>query len=656
MRVKGQKLVCNLLTIALGLAAADTAFAATDGARRANAMAELLADRGQFARAAGQLSAVDCSGDAACRTLIDFGYGWLYESWSAADPANERALLVRARDHYRRASSLSPANAQILTNLALVSRRIGDLDTAIASIREAIRLNPDASYHGYLLLADAMAAAGDIDGAIGAYRSAIEQEPANKAAHQRLLEAYRKAGAYQELFRHSLAIRRSLPELAATGLSYSMQLGLSADPAMSDRALARWTAIRSDLGVLGPADLDALPEPSAWESRGFTELRDVVLRTDAPPRIVEIAWWRDTAVRQDAMARLLRMKGSLLRADPEHKARTSDERRDRMLLAIRYFKAAVDFAPPFEAYLGAELAGASNIRLDAASDLVALHNSIKAGSDLQSLSGLSRNELEQMTEILFSGKAGAYASGQLAAIQRYHTVLGLIYYATGQLTSDRADNATFQLEHAIGMAERIARQDATNYRPLPELQGLLADVYRQQGRESDSGRLLLDAAMGYLETDNLVAAETALDEAQSQGVDSSRVEALSTVLAGRIAIDTDGTRLVEATPGSPNVTLNRSIAWVADPASLDLPSRFVEGQRFKILADLGTLLTESGDTETARQLNAKALDAYAEQRILLSPTDLRRLQNVDKSITEKAGSAPQGRTNLTRGSEPRAND
>ncbi len=658
MSLNGNKLVFGLLATGLYLAAAQFVLAAPDPRVAAVIrQAELLVAKGEFEQASGELSAVDCAGDTGCITLIAFSYGWLYESRAKADPALERALLIRARDYYRRASFLTPDNPRILTNLALVSRRIGDLAVAVAATREAIRLNPDASDQDYLLLADLLSATGDDDGAIGAYRSAIERNAANKAARQRLVEAWRRTGAYRDLYRYGLSIRERLPELAATALGYSMRLGLARDPETVDRALVAWTAIRSDLGILDATHLDGLPGPSAWRSPGFAELRGVAERSGAPPRAGKIRWWLETPVRRDAMARFLRLQGSLLRAEAGRLARASDQRHDGMLRAIRYYQAAVNFAPPFEAYLHGQLAGASNIRLDAASDLVALHHSIKEGGDLQSLEGLSRNDLEQMTDILFSGKAGAYASGQLNAIQRYHSVLGLIYYETGRLDPDgAADNATFQLEHAISTAERIERQDPSSYRPIPELKGLLADVYRRQGKASDSGRLFLDAAMGYLETDNLTAAEQALASARSQKVDTSRAGAVSQVLAGRRAVADRGAGLIGAPPGSADVALDASVAWVIDPASLALEQRFLEGQRFKILADLGTSLAESGDAATALWLNAKALEAYADQLILLSATDLRRLQNIDESIASKADAEADRRTNIIRGDELKAAD
>jgi tetratricopeptide (TPR) repeat protein len=614
-------------------------------ARRASGQMEDFVARGEYTAGARGLAEVDCSGDAACQTVVDFGYGWLYESWSAADPEQGKAFLARAQDYYTRAHKLSPDNTRVLTNLALVSRRLGDTEAAVASTRKVIALAPDDALQHYLFLGDTYSSAGDTADAIKAYRSAVELNPAHGVANQRLLEAFHRTDAYRDLFHLSQSIRPGLPELAATGFGYVTAHGFAQDPQLAERAFVNWAAIRADLGTLTPDSLSTLHGSSGWTSAGLKELA-ALIEADEPPRADEIAWWRQTPERRDAMARVLRLKAAALRAA----AAGSDQPRVRMQLAMDYLKAAVEVAPPFEAYLHGDLATASNSRLDAASDLVALHHSIKAGSDLQALSGVSAGELEQMTDILFSGKAGAYASGQLSAIQRYHTVLGMIYYATGQVASNRADNATFQLEHAISVADEIARQDPSQYRPLPELQNMLADVYKRQGRGNDSARLSLDAAMGYLETDNLAEAGRALQQASSEGADPSRTMAVSTVLAGRLSINARDADVVQTTPGSSTVVLHPGLAWLTDPASLELPRRFVDGQRFKALADLGTLLSETGNADAARYVSAEALDAYVDQRTLLSPTDLRRLQNIDTSISRKAQDAAHDESrNISRG-------
>lgn len=627
-----------LLAACASLLVPECVAADVAAAKRASAHTEQLVRLGDYAAAVDALADVDCAADAVCGTLRDFSYGWTYESWADASPARRAELLGQAADAYRRALRGNPDNAQILSNLANVARRAGDTETALAATRRLLDADPEGAPAHYLLLGDILSSAKDYAAAPEAYRAAVEADPSSKLAHRRLLEAYRRAGEHDALFRHSRGIRHRLPDIAATGFAYSIDVGLARDPALAERALVHWTAVRADLGMLSPGMLYELPSSADWDSAGRSELAAVVTAEASPPARGAIAWWLEDPSRRDAIARVLRFKALDLRASADRSG--GDERRERLQAAIGFFTAAVDVAPPFEVYLDPELAESTNTKLDAATDLVALHHSLRDEPELELVSAVSADELEEMTDILFSGKAGAYASRQLAAIQRYHTVLGLIFYETGRFTSGWADNATYQLEHALSVASRIAREDETRYRPLPDLQRALADVYRHEGRQADSARTYLDAAMGYLETDDLSAAEETLGLARAHGDDSPRADGVAAVLAGRQAIASRGIDVLRTSPAASPAIAAPELAWVADPASLALPSRFLDGQRFKALADLGTLLGGAGDGDAARYYNATALEVYSRQATLSSPTDARRLERIDTSIVRPdAGSS-----------------
>ena len=126
----------------LGLAAEDVA-ANTEAARRAAQRAERMIAGSDYQGAERSLATLDCGDDTGCQTLIDFSYGWLYESWADSDPMGERERLGRAQAYYSRAHKRSPSNIQILNNLALVSRRIGDARTTASAVESAIELDPD---------------------------------------------------------------------------------------------------------------------------------------------------------------------------------------------------------------------------------------------------------------------------------------------------------------------------------------------------------------------------------------------------------------------------------------------------------------------------------------------------------------------------------
>ena len=610
---------------------ANDALANGDAARRAAKTAEVFVARNDFKAAVKSLATVDCRLDLGCQALVNFTYAWIFESWADIAPGQSKALLTRALNYYQLARKANPENTQILTNLALVAHRLGEFKTAAEAMTTIIKLNPNDAYQSYLFLGEVWQSAGDDRSALRMYHAAVNSNPLDAQGHQRLLDIYRKTGAANELFKYSLRIRHSFPNLAATGFEARIGLLYNTDEKLAKKSLARWTAIRADLGALSAAELEQLPSVKAWNFSGLRQLRPVVMSDKGPPSPAAISWWTKDAMRRDAMARLLQLKAIRLIAAAENTLVNQQDRSESQRTAIAYLTAAVDLAPQYYRYLDGKLAGSSNAKLDAATSLVTLHHSLKAGADPQGLSGVSEGELSEMTNILFSGKGGAYAAGQLSDIQRYHTVLGMIYYETRRDKSAGADNAIFQLSHALRTAEKIASKMPEKYEPLPELQLLLAEVYQRQGQTADAARESLSAAMGFLEKDDLPKASKALVSAKQQGANT---EAVSTILQGRQAVLTEGAVLLKRQPGSDVVSLDPKISWLKNPDALNLPKKFVEGQQFKTLADLGNQLTSQTDTALANSINKLALDAASKNQVLTSPSDVRRIQQLETSIRQ----------------------
>ena len=619
------------LVASLLLMTSLTAHSAVDSARQAVQNAEALVARKDYSGAARLLSAVDCREDSACLTLADFTYGWIYASWADAEPERGAALRRRALVYYQKARERNPTNVQILYNLARTARRAGEPKTAIGALQAAIELDPKQSGQNYLVIGDIHAAAGEGGSAIEAYRAATRASPDLAAAQLRLIEAYRRESAYQPLWRHSREIVFSHPELAVAGFRYCIHLSYERDPKAADDALIFWTALRSDLGALDAADLARLPGPDRWQSGLAAELRAVVSGQEPPGRVAITDWLR-TDTGRDAIARTLRRKAETVRRSVERVDVSAEERQAGLRRAIDYLALAVKSAPDYQAYLYSELTGFSNAKLDAAADLVALHHALKSGAEPAELGVVSQDELEDMTQTLFGGKAGAYAAGQLKDIQRYHTVLGTIYYETGRDTSDWADNATFQLEHALKTADKIAESNPADYRPLPELKEKLAEVYRRTGNRRGAAQQALQAAMAYLETDDLAAATKSLEVARENGASAGQADAVGSVLASRQAVAGGDATLLAIDPVTTQYRYQTDIGWLKTGENLGLPRDFMAGQRFKLLADLGTVASERGDSETSEQLSVKALEAAQQQRTLTSLKDVRRLQAIGKDI------------------------
>lgn len=627
--ITGKKVLFSSLPFLLAAFFVEPVLANIDAARKAAARTEDAVNRGDYRAAIRVLSSIDCKADADCRTLIEFTTAWVYESWSDVPSEKSRERLGRALSHYQRASKADPSNTRILTNLALAARRAGDTKTAAAAISTVIKLKPEQAYENYLFLGEVLQSAGDDKRALRVYYRAVKMNPADARGHQRIIDAYRKSGSAADLYKHSLKIRHDFPNLAATGFENAIGLAYRNDADMAAKALARWTAIRADLGALSVSSLRRLPSPKDWNLSGLQQLHGTMNLAMRPPSDAEISWWKRDDVRQDAMSRLLQFKANSLITITENAKVGKNDRIQAQRIAIGYLTAAVDTGPPYQAYLGSSLAGSSNAKLDAATQLVTLHHSIKASDDPQKLSGISAKELSRMTKILFSGKGGAYAAGQLKDIQRYHTVLGMIYYETRRDKTKGADNAIFQLTHALETANKIAERNPEKYQPLPELRVLLAEVHQRQGNRKDSARESLSAAMGFLEKDNLKRADSALTSARKNG---AKIEPVETILKGRQAVLAEGAGLLKTKPGSNEVALDAKISWLKNPAALKLPQSFVEGQRFKTLADLGDRVTRTTNQELASSINSLALEAASKNKILTSPTDVKRIQSLESNI------------------------
>jgi tetratricopeptide (TPR) repeat protein len=79
--------------------------------------------------------------------------------------------LDQSLAYYQEAISLSPQNAQLWNELAMVQFIKGDTNGALESLQHSLTLDPKFS-KSYILKGDALSGAGDLQGALEAYRQA----------------------------------------------------------------------------------------------------------------------------------------------------------------------------------------------------------------------------------------------------------------------------------------------------------------------------------------------------------------------------------------------------------------------------------------------------------------------------------------------------
>ena len=88
-------------------------------------------------------------------------------------------LFCRSAHFSTLAIKQNPGLAEAYSNLGNVYKERGQLQDALDNYRHAVRLKPDF-IDGYINLAAALVAAGDMEGAVQAYVSALQYNPVSE--------------------------------------------------------------------------------------------------------------------------------------------------------------------------------------------------------------------------------------------------------------------------------------------------------------------------------------------------------------------------------------------------------------------------------------------------------------------------------------------
>jgi hypothetical protein len=111
---------------------------------------------------------------------------------------------------------------------------------------------------------------------------------------------------------------------------------------------------------------------------------------------------------------------------------------------------------------------------------------------------------------LYAGKGDAYLGQDWSSIQRFHTVLGNIYYKRKQCgTRSDVRSALFQLHRAIESRRNLAQEQQ---RPVPGLYTMLAECYEIVKQPPSAYQAYQDAAREALLAQNASLALQVLDE------------------------------------------------------------------------------------------------------------------------------------------------
>jgi tetratricopeptide (TPR) repeat protein len=559
---------------------------------------------------------------------LSFTLGWLYHDLAANQPERRADLLKRSVASYRDSIVLYPGNTAASENLAQVLRELGRFDEAVA-VLERIR-QPDASprqtYERLLLMGDLQTAQGEVRQAAGTYLKAFDLIPEDDRAPWRLISVYPSLSptwSNERLFRLCQRFSEAgLHPVASRGYEDIVQdeARSGGSSALLSTSVEAWVDLQAQRGTLSAANFARLPANLFNEMPALAELK---ARLDDPAApTVPFDFWLSSLPRRHIGA-------SALRALAQHERLAG-----RSGNAAALYAEALEMAPEFSAYSEDSLRNRPLVRLETALDTAAL---FQANPELDP----GGRKFRRMENELLSEKNMAYAESNLPVMEKYHTMLGLIYAGQEKWETDNWRAAPYHLERAVATAQRSAGRDPGEYQPLPHLTRMLADGLTLTGTNHyDKARqLYLDAAQGYLDADDLSAADTMLKQTHQLSERLAKPDPVG--YGGLEAVLEDRKRIRTLTPDdfrSGAEAGARAADWLRPPTAGDLDPVFRQRQSVRMLEDLSTKADSVGATADAARIRKQAFE-----QLRAAPGATREdLQRVFKSPVRSSGQSQTG--------------
>jgi tetratricopeptide (TPR) repeat protein len=578
--------------------------------------ARSLANQGQWDRAvellmkARQRCAARPEGDE-CLSRAIFTLGYVDAARAEAEPAIRNSALARAAEAYAEVEAIRPGDAQVLNNLALVLAARGDWSGAVDKLGRAAGTDPAQKGSYYLEAAEVCRDANRMTEAAGWYRRAAENGEGDRS-WPRLISLL---GAQMEgtepnarivLSKTLLKLGMSLTdlgrsELAADAYEQVIEHSIAKVPGLAEEALVRWVSLRGEAGAIDADTLKHLDAVRDWKSASISQLVALSQNPGA-----ERTSWNATQLQRHAWAAAATsLAAGFVKTNPK--------------TALVLYERALEAAPmPPEYDFDPSLAQRPIVFLEAAMQIARLLSAQKSLDP-------DGSRFRRLEETLFNGKALGYKMKNLAATQKTHAVLGVIYAERGKWTGGQYTNATYQLSQALSEAAEREKSEGILL-PLPHLNEALAGAYASQGKSQDARDQFAAAAKSYLDLD-------AVDQA------SRVIERATTLNAGlppgQAKADLETLRsITEFRRKIPSLTAN-SVQNEKPPELTSSDAGFLARQRFKMLADLAERVGAVGNPEVSHQLYLRALDSVREQDNLAGTGDVRRLDRIQSSVQKR---------------------
>lgn len=541
----------------------------------------------------------NCGSDKRCRVILDYSTGYVWQRVAENAP-DEEANLERAARAYKRVLDVQRGHSPTLANLAAVYERLGQSEERRRVLQMGAHLDGTKATPFALQLGDLLQrqVPPDWNGALRAYQRAARVSPGDPAPPQRIVIMHRRM-PIQEIrpqFLGSLAKwEEHFPSVARDGYEVVVEITRESQPKLAAEALLGWVRLLGKADTISSEQVRSAVHGFAertgvWhgvndELRTAVEELNEALTVPQAGSWFESQYWSRTDQRREALAGLKLSVGRAFLLD------------GRLEAAESCWKTARDSAPN---------SGGKRAWLELTTSLATLYSTnprFRPGS----FDTLADDAFDALENELFVGKGNAYASNDLAAIQRFHTVLALIYSERNQWVSDEQyRNALFQSSRAIHTAEKRKEFD---YDPLPYIKQLRAEgmaavakdaelretfyskpeVFLDDRRqthpdlEREAGMAYLEASRAYLDADALEGAANMLQNAEEAGISgptSEGAEALGNLIEERRVMQSVMSVTASAPGPVPDCTSTE-----LTPAPQGVPKNFWDRQQFKILSD-----------------------------------------------------------------------
>ncbi len=548
--------------------------------------------------------------NAAYRSYLHFYQGYLYEQQS-------EEKLGQALRSYQLALKENPKNTKALNNAILIYKKQGNHEAALSNINLIKRMDTLKASQWDLLTGDIYIDSGRLEEAWSGYKKAQAANPDNRSIALKMITIYdqlpqKNHGKLIDQCKTFLA--QGNVEMARLGFEEILKLHCNIESRYFEAALLGWAGVISANGWVQPRLIKDIGQMNC-EAEPLVILKKNI--TETWQRNTNTSWWGENDKRrfyylalQKSWANYLLSKG---------------KKREAMMLFIATRNSLRRIKD-----LSKEIYGREDV-LETES-LVQLAR-LYADRDLNP-EGAAFDRLEAE---LFNQKGRAYRTRDLPGIQKFHTVLALIYVERKQWNGgEYARNAIFQLEHAISTAERRVKGDPSLYKPLPHLYRYLAQGYLTIDKLNEATDASLNAAISYLETDNLELSKKMIWQADSlkprdttsQDLVNKQIDVKALYQARVEVANLDASSFV--TSDQKYYRHSLVYKWLDLPKQMkSIDPKILDRQKFKIISDLSIQAKKVGATQVSGNLKKEAIKNADHVRVLSSQQDVIRLKQID---------------------------